>query len=201
MRKIEFLYELDAKLAMLPEEDRARSIEYYSEIIDDRIEDGIPEEKAVAYLGSIDDIVAQIVSETPLPKLIKTKFKKKDNTSSKIWEIILIVFGFLVFGIPVIAAVFSVAISIYASLWAVVIVLFAVSVALFGGGIIAIIAFFPIIAMGYIPNAFIALGAGFISLGLVLPFFYIAKFSAIGAVLVSKGIILAIKKSFIKKEG
>ena len=200
MGKIEFLYELDRRLAMLPEEDRARSIEYYSEIIDDRIEDGIPEEKAVLYLGSIDDIVSQIVSETPLPKLIKTKLKKKDNAKAgtKIWETILLIFGFLVFGIPVIASIFAVAVSIYASLWAVVIALFAVSVALFAGGILAIIAFFPIIVMGHVPNAFIALGAGFISLGLVVPFFYIAKYSAIGAILVSKGIILAIKKSFIR---
>ena len=200
MGKIEFLYELDSSLAMLPEEDRKRSIEYYSEIIDDRIEDGIPEEKAVAYLGSIDDIVSQIVSETPLPRLIKTKFKKKDASAmpAKIWEKILLVFGFLVFGLPIIASVFAVVVSIYASLWAVVISLFAVSLALVVAGIGTVIAFFPLLVMGYIPNAFISLGAGFVSLGLVLPFFYIAKYSAISAILVSRGIIIATKKSFIR---
>lgn len=200
MGKIEFLYELDRRLAILPEEDRARSVEYYAEIIDDRMDDGIPEEKAVAYLGSIDDIVSQIVSETPLPKLIKTKFIKKDNSkaTSKIWEKILIAFGFLVFGIPLTVSILAVAIGIYASVWAVVISLFATSLALFAAGAVAVVAFFPIIIMGYIPNAFIALGAGFVSLGLVLPFFYIAKYSAIGAILVSKGIILATKKSFIR---
>ncbi len=198
MRKREFLYELDARLAMLPEEDRAKSIEYYSEIIDDKMEEGISEENAVAYLGNINDIVAQIVSETPLPKLIKTRLKPKD--SLKIWEIALFVFGFIVIGIPIIAALFAVAVALYASLWAVALILLVTPIALAGSGILGIIGFFPLIFTANAANAFLTLAAGLISLGLVIPFFYIAKYSCLAVILINKGIILAIKKSFIKKE-
>ena len=48
MSKTEFLTELKKALEGLPEEDIEKSLEYYSEMIDDRIEDGLSEEEAVA---------------------------------------------------------------------------------------------------------------------------------------------------------
>ena len=71
MTKNEFLTELRAALAGLPEEDVEKSLEYYSEMIDDRIEDGLSEEESVADLGSIEDIRKQILKDTPITKIIK----------------------------------------------------------------------------------------------------------------------------------
>ena len=47
MNKEEFLSELRTKLSGLPQEDIEERISFYSEMIDDRMEDGISEEEAV----------------------------------------------------------------------------------------------------------------------------------------------------------
>ena len=75
MTKIEFLLELDDRLKGLYEDDREASCQFYGEMIDDRIEDGMSEEEAVADLGSIDDIVKHIIAEIPISRIIKTKMK------------------------------------------------------------------------------------------------------------------------------
>ena len=46
MNKQEFLYELKGKLWALSEEEKKSSLEYYTEMIDDRMEDGLSEEEA-----------------------------------------------------------------------------------------------------------------------------------------------------------
>ena len=76
MTKVEFLAELRAALAGLPEADIEKSLDFYSEMIDDRVEDGLPEEEAVAALGSIEDIKTQILKDIPITKIIKEKVKK-----------------------------------------------------------------------------------------------------------------------------
>mgnify|MGYP003303956627 CR=1 FL=1 len=73
MNKEQFLIELASALAGLPEDDIEKSLEFYSEMIDDRIEEGLTEEEAVAEIGSIDEIRAQIIKDIPLPKIIKEK--------------------------------------------------------------------------------------------------------------------------------
>ena len=65
MNKKEFLAALRAGLAGLPEADVQHWLDFYSEIIDDRMEEGIAEVEAVADVGPVHDIVGQILSETP----------------------------------------------------------------------------------------------------------------------------------------
>ena len=57
MNKQQFVEALNALLAPLPGEERARLISYYTEMIDDRIEEGIPETEAVAALGDPASLV------------------------------------------------------------------------------------------------------------------------------------------------
>ena len=47
----------------MPTEDMERFIAYYSEMIDDRMEDGMTEEEAVAMMDTPDDAVDQILEE------------------------------------------------------------------------------------------------------------------------------------------
>lgn len=63
MNKAEFLALLDRRLAALQESDRKRSVNYFSEMIDDRMEEGESEEEAVAGLENLDDIVERILGE------------------------------------------------------------------------------------------------------------------------------------------
>ena len=48
MNKQEFLSALQNALAGLPKKDRQKTLAFYSEMIDDRMEDGMTEEEAVA---------------------------------------------------------------------------------------------------------------------------------------------------------
>ena len=197
MTKIQFLYELDEKLSKLSNEDRNTALEYYSEMIDDRIEDGMSESAAVAALGSIDDIYAETVSAIPLHRLIKHKLSNRKATG--VWNTILKFFGFIVFGIPIIAAIFAVIVSLYAALWSVFASFFAATVALGAGGILCVGVFFPTLFIGLPVKAIFLLGAGLFSIGLVLPFFYLTKWSFKLAMIASRAIMILIKKTLAKK--
>lgn len=65
MTKQDFLDKLRSMLGSLSEEDIARSIEYYSEAIDDRIEEGMSEEEAVREMGSVEEAAKNILSVFP----------------------------------------------------------------------------------------------------------------------------------------
>ena len=69
MTKQAFLSALRDGLSGLPQADLEERINFYSEMIDDRMEEGVPEEEAVAGLGSVDDVVSQILSDIPTNRL------------------------------------------------------------------------------------------------------------------------------------
>ncbi|MBQ3573350.1 MAG: DUF1700 domain-containing protein, partial [Clostridia bacterium] len=81
MNKEQFLFELRGRLAGLPLEDIERSLDFYREMIDDRIEDGMTEDEAVAAIGTPADAAAQIVMDMPLPKVVKATAKPKRKLS------------------------------------------------------------------------------------------------------------------------
>lgn len=60
MKKSEFIDELCRRLRLLPPDEAQRTVLFYSEAIDDRMEDGMTEEEAVESLGSLDDIVRDV---------------------------------------------------------------------------------------------------------------------------------------------
>ena len=62
MTKQEFLAELREKLKGLPEQDLEERLSFYSESIEDRMEDGLSEEEAVAGVGTVEEIVAQALT-------------------------------------------------------------------------------------------------------------------------------------------
>ena len=73
MSKKEFLERLQEKLGGLPQSEIEERLMFYSELIDDQIEDGLSEEDALNQIGSVDDIATQIISETSLQKIVKEK--------------------------------------------------------------------------------------------------------------------------------
>ena len=97
MNKAQFLEELTKALTRAPRAEVAKSISYYSEILDDRMEEGLSEEEAVASLGSVEEIAEQILADLPA----KPKYRKSPMT------IILLVLGFPVW-FPLLAAAASV---------------------------------------------------------------------------------------------
>ena len=91
MNKQEFLAQLRKGLSGLPKDDIDERLTFYSEMIDDRMEDGIPEETAVREIGTVDVLVSQIIADIPLGKLVKEKITPKEKL--KAWEIVLLVLG------------------------------------------------------------------------------------------------------------
>lgn len=63
MSKNEFIGALCMKLRTMPAEEAQKTVLFYSEAIDDRIEDGLSEDEAVAAMGDIDDIVYELMGE------------------------------------------------------------------------------------------------------------------------------------------
>lgn len=63
VNKLEFINALGERLSLLPREEVSGILDYYVESIDDRMEDGMDEETAIASLGSLDDLAAKILAE------------------------------------------------------------------------------------------------------------------------------------------
>ena len=77
MNKKEFLRVLSRSLRGMPRAERAQSLEYYGEMIQDRMEEGLSEEEAVARLGSADEIARMkdcgSQSVTLGPRILRTE--------------------------------------------------------------------------------------------------------------------------------
>ena len=118
MSKQEFLAQLRKGLSGLPQDDIEERLTFYSEMIEDRMEDGLSEDEAVSAAGSVDEIVSQAVAETPLMKISKEKSKSKRQPRAG--KIVLLVLGspiWLSLGIAALAVILS----LYISWWAVII--------------------------------------------------------------------------------
>ena len=130
MTKMQFLMSLHNKLSGLPQNEIEERLNFYSEMIEDRIEEGVSEEEAVAQIGTVDEIAEQIIADIPLTKIAKEKIKPKRRI--KAWEIVLLILGSPLW-LSVLIAIFAVIFSFYVCLWAVIISLWASFVAIIGG--------------------------------------------------------------------
>lgn len=73
MNQTEWITALRQALRGLPREDVERSVGFYEEAIQDRVEEGCTEEQAVAAIGTPRDIADQILAEIPLTKLVRKR--------------------------------------------------------------------------------------------------------------------------------
>lgn len=197
MNRIKFILSLQEKLSFLPKEELEERLAFYNEIIDDRMEEGLSEEEAVEQIGSVDQIVSQILEETPIKTLVKEKIKPK--SPMKTWIIVLLAVSSPIWGSLLVSA-FAVVISLYAALWSVVISLWAcfVSVAACApAGILASIVFF---STGYPIAGSAMIAAGLVCAGLAIFLFLGCKAASKAAVWLSRQATLGIKRCFIKKE-
>ena len=197
MNKEEFLSELRRKISGLPHEDIEERIAFYSEMIDDRMEDGLPEEEAVAGIGTVDGIVEQIMSEIPLSKLVREKVKSK--RSLKAWEIILLVLGSPVW-LPILISVLAIVLSLYVIIWAVAVCIYAACFSMAAGAVGGIAGLFISLFKGDPAVALFSLGAAAVCAGLAILLLYVSVWITKLILKMTKRIILGIKTSFVGKE-
>ena len=197
MNKLDFILELHERLAGLPEEDIEKSLDYYIEMIDDHVEDGLSEEEAVDMLGKPAEIAAQILSEIPLGKLVKAKLKPRRTLRA--WEIVLLVLGSPVW-IPLLAAAVIVILAIYIVIWSIVLSLYAVDLSLAASAVACVIAAVPYAASGSIAACVFIFGGALILAGLAILMFLGCTQVARGTLWLVKALLRGIKSCFIGKE-
>lgn len=197
MKRLEFLLQLRERLSCLPQSDMEERLTFYNEMIDDLMEEGLSEQEAVAQIGNVDEIVSQILQDTPLSTLVKERIKPKQRM--KPWQIVLLAVGSPLW-VSLLMAAFAVAISLYAVLWVLVICLWAVFAAvaacalggMVGGGIFA--------ATGNRLAGIATIGAAMVCAGVAIFLFCGCKAATKGAARLTGKIISATKRCFMKKE-
>lgn len=197
MNKQEFLSGLRNRLSGLPQEDIEERLTFYDEMLEDRMEEGLSEEEAVAAAGSVDDIVAQTVADIPLTRLAKERILPKRGR--KAWELALLLIGSPIW-LSLSLAAGAVVLAVYASLWAVIISLWAVFASLAAAAAASVPVYVVFIAGGSSASAFAMLSAGIVCAGLAIFMFFGSKEASKGIVALTRRITVWIKNRFIKKE-
>lgn len=186
MTKQEFIAALSEGLTGLPTEELKERITFYSEMIDDRIEDGLQEEQAVAEIGNVDEIISQIIAETPITTLVKEKIKPKRRLTAL--EIVLLVLGSPIW-LALMIVFIALVLVLCLGLWVVIICLWAVYggvlACCFGGFAAGVIFLFQ----GDTVSGLVMLAAGIVCIGLAILLFFLIK-------LITKGIFWLIKLPF-----
>ena len=196
MKKNEFLNELRKKLSGLSKEDLENRVNFYSEMIDDRIDEGKSEEEAVAEIGTVDEVVYEIAKDTPLVAIVKEKIKPK--RSLRAWEIVLLVLGFPLW-FPLVVTALVLALVFYLLVWVLVVVTYATELSLVGASLWGATSFAYNLYHGDI-NLF-SLAISVMAAGGALLLFFGCVGSTKLSIKLSKSIITGIKATFIKKGG
>ena len=139
MTKQEFLTELRRNLNGLPQEEIEDRMNFYEEMINDRMDEGKTEEQAVADIGTTDEAVRTIASQTKMSTLVKEKMRTRRSLTG--WELLLIVLAFPMW-FPLLMAALSIAFTIYMMTWVLVIATYSAEAGLLagiGGGLVAFI--------------------------------------------------------------
>ena len=222
MTKLEFLLTLHEKLSGLPLDEVEERIAFYSEMIEDRMEEGLPEEEAVAAAGDIDAIAAQIsaeisgatvcgetaaaVSASPeetAQEAAQNKPAKEKAAPKKrrgIWMGILVALGSPLW-LALLLTVFAVALAVYITLWAVLISLWAVFAAVEVCALAGVVAGIVWVLSSNRFAGFVLLGAGLVCAGVTILLFYGCRAVTVGFLQLTRKAARGIKRFFGKKEG
>lgn len=165
MTKREFL---EALGNALPPDEREERVSFYGEMIDDRIEEGVSEEEAVAQIGNLSAILADVPSPT------------KAKRQYKAWEMVLLAVGSPIW-LSLLIATAAVVVSLYVSLWAIVVALWAVFAALVGcalGGTVG----GGVVMGSNVTSGLALIAVAMVCAGLSILFFFVCKAATRGMV-------------------
>ena len=197
MKKQAFLDAVSQRLSGFPKQEVEDHLGFYSEMIDDRIECGMSEDEAVDGIGTVDEVVAQIIADGPFSKIARERIKPKRQLRA--WEILLLILGSPIW-VSLLIAVAAVIFSLYISLWALVVSLWSIFASLAAcsvGGVSSCVA----LALGGNGVSGVAmLAAGFTLAGLSIFTFYGCRSATTCAVTLTKKLAIGIKNCFVKKE-
>ena len=163
MNKQEFLAALARELEPLPREERERTLTYYGELIDDRLEDGQDEGEVIQSLGAPKAVAEELLGEEQ-PQL--------PNRGLRVWVIVLLVLGFPLWGSLLVAAAVML-LCVFLCLYIPAFVLGVLALSFLAGAVLGV-AGTPFLI------ADIGLAAGLFQLGLAVGMLGLAALSAVG---------------------
>lgn len=193
MTKQEFLEILSCSLSALNQNDKEERLNFYAEMIEDRIEEGYSEEDAVKTVGDPEEIGAQIVYEYSNIKKASTKRKLRT------WEIVLLAVGSPVW-VPLAIAAAAIVFTLYVVFWAVVGSIWAAPISLSAVGL-AGLSILPIIyfIQGNLLGGIAIIGLGVFSAGLAIFAFYGCIKATKGGAILTQKTVLGIRSLFVGK--
>lgn len=197
MTKLDFLLSLQNRLLHLPQNEVNERLNFYCEMIEDRIEEGLSEEEAVSAIGTITEIAEQI--QIDVGNTSKSNTPAKNNRKRTTWEIVLLILGSPIW-LSLLIVVFAVVFSLYISLWAVVISLWAVFVSLIACAFGAMICGIGFCCNGNIPSGLVLIAVSLICAGLGIFAFFSCKIITNFSIMLMKKAFYICKKSLLRKE-
>ena len=194
MTKREFLTRLSERLSGLTPEERSDRVRFYSEMVDDRMEEGLSEEEAVASVGSIEEILVDIPCEEQ--REARPKIRKGLSAGT----VVLLLLGAPLW-LPLLIAGAAVVFSLYAALWALILSVWAVCLSLGLSGLLAVVAG-AVFALGINGIAGLAaIGAGLFCAGVSVFVFFAALAATRGAWRLSVKCVSGIVNSVKRRRG
>ena len=164
MNKQEFLAALARELEPLPREERYQTLNYYDELIDDRLEDGQEEEAVIQSLGDPKAVAQELLAgedELLVP-----------NLGLRVWLLVLLVLGFPLWGSLLVTAA-VVLLCVFICLYIPVFTLGVLALSLLAGAV-----------LGAVGTPFLiadtGLAAGLFQLGLAVGMLGLAALCAVG---------------------
>lgn len=197
MNKQGFFIALRKGLSGLPQEEIEERLTFYSEMIDDRIEEGLTESEAVREIGPVDTIVTQILADIPLAKPVKES--ACPNKAPRAWKIVLLVLGSPIW-LSLLLAAFAIILAVYIVIWSVVVTLWSIEAAFAGGVLCGIVSAAVLAFQGNGLTGLAMLSAGICCAGLSVFMFFGSKAVTKGILLLTKKTALGIKSLFVGKE-
>ena len=186
MNKQEFLEKLSKELTALSKKERKERLAFYSEMIDDRMEEGMTEAEAVASVRP-----PEMGEEEPQ--------ESKPEEKRKIWEILLLILGSPIWA-SLLISVLAVVLSLYISLWAVLISLWAVFGSLAGSAVGGVFAGIIFMIEGKILPALAIISAALVCAGLAIGAFFLFRNLTKFTLRFTKKAFAAIGRKLRKKE-
>jgi len=195
------------ELSGLPDNEVSERINFYSEMIDDRMEDGLSEEYAVAAIGSVDEIARQITADIPSEDTEgnerATDVSKESQEKTVRRKINTPIIILLALGSPLwlslLIAVASVIFSVYSALWAAVISLWAAFGAVASSSLAGLAAGAVSAFTGNLLPGIALIGASLFCGGLGILLFFGCNEISKGTLFLTKLIPVGIKKLFAKR--
>ncbi|MBR3988402.1 MAG: DUF1700 domain-containing protein [Clostridia bacterium] len=158
MTKNEFTKVLKSKINHLPKSERRKILQYYYEMISERMEDGMTEAEAIDALGNIDELLSEY---SPAPS------EPRRGVRLRAWHIIMLIIGAPLW-ISLVAAMLCIMLAFYIIIWVLVICFYVVFAALAASGFALTMASFLSFFYGGAPYFFLLFGAGAFLSGLAI---------------------------------